>query len=406
MPTLDKIREALALGGNGTFRCTPLHHPVSLNNRFPTAAQVFLKQELFQRTGSFKIRGAAARIAAMSDAEKARGIIAASAGNHAQGVALAASIYGAKVRIVMPEYAPLTKREATESYGAKVILHGESYDDAFHHARAMAEADNSVLIHAFDDDLVMAGQGTMGLEILDQLPDVAAVLCPVGGGGLISGVATAIKALKPGVRIIGVQALGASSAVRSFHRKQRLETDGVDTIADGIKVQHVGERCHDVIMKLVDEMVTVSDASICQAMLALDEHAHIAAEPAAAVPIAALLEGILDLPAGPVVSIVSGGNIDTFEKMRYFRRALVEERRHLRIRVRLPDRRGSKPRKMAEIFDLLARHELNVLDIKYRRDTPDLPLGVVQVEFHLETRGRNHAALAREAIESSGIGLP
>jgi len=406
VPTLDQIRKALALGGGGTFRHTPLHQPVSLNRRFPTTSSVYLKQELFQRTGSFKIRGATARIAAMGEAEKARGIIAASAGNHAQGVALAGTTYGAKVRIVMPEYAPLTKREATEAYGAKVILYGETYDDAYHHACEIAAADNSVLVHAFDDDLVMAGQGTIGLEILDQVPDVSAVICPVGGGGLISGVATAIKALKPDVRIIGVQALGASSAVRSFHRKQRVPSDGVETIADGIKVQHVGERCHDVILKLVDEMVTVGDASICQAMLALDEHAHIAAEPAAAVPIAALLEGILDLPPGPTVAIVSGGNVDTFEKMRYFRRALVEERRHLRIRVRLPDRRGSKPRKMAEIFQLLAQHQLNVLDIKYRRDTPDLPLGVVQVEFHLETRGRNHAAMACQAIEESGIGLP
>jgi threonine dehydratase len=342
----------------------------------------------------------------MSGEERARGIVAASAGNHAQGVALAATTCGAKVRIVMPEYAPLTKREATESYGAQVILHGESYDDAFHHARALADESGHTLVHAFDDEWVMAGQGTIGLEILEQQPDVRAVVCPVGGGGLISGVAVAIKSQRPDVKIIGVQAAGAASAVASFHDGERKPTESVNTIADGIKVQHVGERCYDYIQQYVDQMVTVRDTTICEAMLALDEHAHIAAEPAAAVPVAALLEGSIDLPDGPAVAVVSGGNIDTFEKMRYIRRALVEERRHLRIRVRLLDRRGSKPRKMEQIFRLLAEHRLNVLDIAYRRDTPDLPMGVVQVEFHLETRGRNHAAAVQQAIEESGIGLP
>ncbi len=405
MLSLDQIRAAEALRGTGTFNLTPLHFPTSLNRRFATHAQVHLKQELFQRTGSFKIRGAAARIAALSEAERRQGIVAASAGNHAQGVALAGSAAGARVRIVMPEYAPLTKRDATEGYGAEVILKGESYDEACHYARELAEAEGAVLVHAFDDELVMAGQGTIGLEILDQLPDVRAVIVPVGGGGLISGVAVAIKSQRPDVRIIGVQAEGAASAVESFHAKVRRPTDIVHTIADGIKVQYVGERCFDVMQRYVDDMVTVSDTSICQAMLALDEHAHVAAEPAAAVTVAALLDGKVRLPDGPAVAILSGGNVDTFEKMRYFRRALVEERRHLRIRVKLLDRRGSKPRKMAEIFQLLADHQLNVLHIAYRRDTPDLPLGVVQVEFHLETRGRRHAEAIQRASTDAGIGL-
>ena len=405
MLSLEMIRAAAALGDNGTFNRTPVHFPTSLNRRFPTRGDVHLKQELFQRTGSFKIRGAAARIAAMNEAERARGIVAASAGNHAQGVALAGTAAGARVRIVMPEYAPLTKREATEGYGAEVILFGESYDEASQHARELADAEGAVLVHAFDDEHVMAGQGTIGLEILDQMPDVRAVLCPVGGGGLISGVAVAIKSLRPDVKIIGVQAEGAASAAESFNAGLRRPTDFVHTIADGISVQHVGERCFDIMQRYVDEMVTVSDTAICQAMLALDEHAHIAPEPAAAVPIAALLEGKVRLPDGPAMAVISGGNIDTFEKMRYFRRAMVEERRHLRIRVKLHDRRGSKPRKMAEIFSLLAEHQLNVLHIVYRRDTPDLPMGVVQVEFHLETRGRRHADAITQAIADSGIGL-
>jgi threonine dehydratase len=395
----EQIAKANELRGPQRFRATPLHYPASLNARIPTAAEVFLKLELFQRTGSFKVRGATARVHALTPQERKRGIIAASAGNHAQGVALAAASHGVAARVVMPEYAPLTKREATKGYGAEVILHGATFDESTEYAMAMAAAENAVFIHAFDDEAVMAGQGTVGIELIDEMPDLGAVVCPVGGGGLISGVAVALKHKRPDVKVIGVQAAGADSAVRSFVEGRRMPSGPVDTIADGIKVAHVGSHTFDVIHRYVDEMITVDDVAICRAMLALDEHAHLSAEPAGAIAVAALLEGGVDVGAGPVVAIITGGNIDTFEKTRYIRRALAEAGRHLRLQVRLRDRRGSKPREMAEIFSLLAEHEINILDIDYQRDRPGLPLGVVLVEFLLETRGGEFA----DALEASLI---
>ncbi len=398
MPTLEQIRAADRLRGETRFRKTPLHFPASLNARLPGGARVHLKLEILQRTGSFKVRGATARITALDDAARRRGIIAASAGNHAQGVALAAASMGIRARIVMPLTAPLTKQEATAGYGAEVILHGTGYDDAYGHAVALHEAEGGTLVHAFDDDLIMAGQGTIGLEILEDLPDLRAVVCPVGGGGLISGVAVAVKSLRPDVKIIGVQSEGASSAVDSFRAGERLATAGVKTIADGIKVAQVGERCFDVIRRTVDDMVTVSDVDVCRAILLLDEHAHVAAEPAGAAPIAALLSDAVRLPDGDCAVVVSGGNIDTFAKTRFIRRALAEDQRHLRVRVRLQDRRGSKPRQMAALFNVLADQEVNILQIDDRRNTRDLPVGVVEVELLLETRGSLHADAVETAL--------
>ncbi len=406
MVTLEQICRADRLRGAGRFHETPLHFATTLNRRMGIPNRVHLKLELFQRTGSFKVRGAAAKIQSLTQAERDGGIIAASAGNHAQGVALAARSLGARVRIVMPEYAPLTKREATEGYGAEVILHGHSYDDAYHHALAIQADEGGTFVHAFDDDLVMAGQGTIGLEILKQLPDVGTILCPVGGGGLIAGVATAVKAIRPQVRVIGIQAAGADSAVRSFHAKTRIQTDGVETIADGIKVQQVGEHTLEAILAHVDAMVTIDDVSICRAVLMLDEHSHLSAEPAGAVPIAALLNGTLRgeiKDDAPVVAVVSGGNMDTFEKTRYVRRALAAERRHVRLRVRLADRRGSSPRQMADLFRLLADHEVNILDITYRRSTLDLPVGLVEVTLLLETRGADDADAVTAALRATGF---
>jgi threonine dehydratase len=306
----------------------------------------------------------------------------------------------------MPEYAPLTKREATESYGAEIVLFGSSYDDAYRHARELQERDGMTFVHAFDDDVVMAGQGTIGLEILEQAPDVSAVVCPVGGGGLIAGVATAIKAIRPQVRIIGVQSSGADSAVASFHAGHRVPRRAGETIADGIKVLQVGERTLELILRHVDAMVTVDDLRICRAVLMLDEHAHLAAEPAGAVPIAALLDGGLsdELPSsGSIVAIVTGGNMDTFEKTRYVRRALAAERRRLHVRVQLPDRRGVSPRRMAELFGLLAAHEVNILEAAYRRCSLDVPLGNVEVELLLETRGAADADAVSTSLAGAGF---
>jgi len=408
MLTLEQICRADRLRGEGRFHETPLHFGTTLNRRLGITQPVHLKLELFQRTGSFKVRGAAAKIHALTDDKRAQGIIAASAGNHAQGVALAARSLGAKARIVMPEYAPLTKREATEGYGAEVVLHGASYDDAFDHAVELQARDGGTLVHAFDDPVVMAGQGTIGLEILKQLPEVATVVCPVGGGGLIAGVSTAIKAIRPDVRIVGVQARGADSAVLSFYAKKRVSSKSVHTIADGIKVQQVGEHTLEMMLRNVDAMVTVDDISICRALLLLDEHAHLSAEPAGATPIAALLGGKLSdvIPAdGPVVAVVSGGNMDTFQKTRYVRRALAADHRHLTISVRMADRRGSSPRQMAELFGLLADHEVNILEIAYRRSKNDLPLGVVEGERLLLPGGADAPELVTMALADSGFEL-
>ncbi len=403
MVTLEQIREADRLRGVGRFRETPLHYPSSLNARLPTHAKVHLKLEMLQRTGSFKVRGAVSRIFAMTEQERARGIIAASAGNHAQGVALAAGSLGVRARIVMPEYAPITKQEATAGYGAEIVLHGATYDDAAAYARELHEEEGGTLVHAFDDDRVMAGQGTIALEVLRQLPDVRSIIVPVGGGGLISGIAVAVKSLRPEVRVIGVQAAGADSAVRSFHAGRRLPCEQSATIADGINVQLVGERTYDVIQKCVDDMVTVSEVDLCRAVLYMDEHAHVCAEPAGAAPIAALLAAEVGLPLGPAVAIVSGGNIDTFAKSRYVRRALAEDRRHLRIAVRLPDVRGARPRQMAGLFELLGQHEVNVLHITDRRDVPGLPIGIVEVELFLETRGPRNADAVERALYDAGF---
>ncbi|MEE8104208.1 MAG: threonine ammonia-lyase [Planctomycetota bacterium] len=400
-----RIESALALRGEDRFRKTPLHFPASMNRRGWRTAQIYLKLELFQRTGSFKVRGATTKILSLSEKERAAGIVAASAGNHAQGVALAAASVGAQATIVMPEFAPLTKREATENYGADVVLHGATFDEACAHAQELCDTDGGTFVHAFDDEIVMAGQGTIALEILDDLPDVEAIICPVGGGGLISGIATAIKAKRPATKIIGVQAKGADSAVASFHAGQRLPSEHAETIADGIKVQHVGELCFDIIHRLVDEMVTVDDTQICNAMLMMDEHAHICAEPAGATALAALMSGQVRPPAGPCVVVVSGGNLDTFEKTRYIRRALVEQKRHLSVRLRLIDRRGSKPREMARLFTLLGVHEMNVLDIAYRRDSANVPLGQVEIELLLETRGAAHARAITDALQKAGYEL-
>ena len=401
MITLEQIREAGDLRGEGRFRKTLLHFPASLNRRIGCPSPLYLKLELLQRTGSFKVRGATAKVLSLSEAERAKGIIAASAGNHAQGVALAAASVGARARIVMPEYAPLTKREATTGYGAEVILSGATFDEACAHAQDLHRAEGGTFVHAFDDEMIMVGQGTIGLEILEDLPDVGTVICPVGGGGLISGVAVALKSIRPEIKVVGVQAEGASSAALSFRAGRRVESPCSRTIADGINVGRVGERCFEVISRWVDEMLTVDDAAICRAMLLLDEHAHISAEPAGATALAALLESSQPFPT-PIVSIVSGGNLDTFDKTRYINRALAVEKRHLPIRVRIEDRRGSKPRSMARLFSLIAENDLNVLDIAYRRDTAGLPLGQVEVELLLETRGLDDASGLLRSLAHAG----
>ncbi len=401
MVTLDQIRRAGELKGPGRFRETPLHFAPALDQRLAAPARVHLKLELFQRTGSFKVRGATAKMHSLTRTEMARGVITASAGNHAQGVALAAKSFGVRARVVMPECAPLTKREATASYGAEIVLHGRDYDEAFERAREIQAADGATFVHAFDDETVIAGQGTVGLEILEQLPDVATVVCPVGGGGLIAGVAVAVKSVKPNVRIVGVQAAGADAAVRAFREGRRVACGPAETIADGIRVRNVGALPLEAILTRVDAMVAVDDSAICRALLVLDEHAHLSVEPAGAVAVAALLDGRLDDDVrgdGPVVAVVSGGNMDPFERMRCMNRALVAERRQARLRLRMNGcRRGADPRRMAEVFRVLADHDADVVEVAAHGGGHEAPSGGAVVEILVNTRG----AFETDAVSAS-----
>lgn len=324
---LARIELARVRCAGTLFQATPLVRMPGLERAVGSPSPLFLKLETLQTVGSFKIRGAAAKMLALAPEELAEGVVAASAGNHSQGVAVAARHLGVKARIVMPRNAPQSKVESTRRHGAEVILHGDSYDQAEECALALRDAEGGTFVHAFDDWDVMAGQGTIGLEILEDLPATTTVLCPVGGGGLVSGVAAAIKALRPDVRVIGVQSSSASSACASFRSGRRTRLAPGGTIADGIKVGLVGALCLQAIRANVDEMHVVTDDELCCAMLAIEAEANLVAEPAAAAPLAAVMAGRVRLGAGPVVSILTGANVDVRQRLRCLRRSLETRRR-------------------------------------------------------------------------------
>ncbi|ALG81147.1 threonine ammonia-lyase [Halanaeroarchaeum sulfurireducens] len=366
-------------------RHTPLDHSYSFSAM--TDAAVHLKLENTQRTGAFKIRGAANRIRTLTDAEQAAGVVTASAGNHAQGVALAASRSGVDATVVMPEYAPYTKVTATRSYGATVVLHGEDYNDAQARAHEIERESDRVYVHAFDDEDVMAGQGTIGLEILDDLPSVETIVVAIGGGGLIAGIATAVKARKPDVRVVGVQAEGAPSAARALEQGSVCELDGVDTIADGIATRSVGERTFPYIQDRVDEVVTVSDDEIALAVTLLLERAKTLVEPAGAVPVAALLEERFDVdPDEVVVPLLSGGNIDMNLLTTVILRGLADQGRYLKIRMTLPDRPGS----LRQVTDVIADERANIYAIEHDRTSGDIAMNDTEIEVDMQTRGEEH----------------
>jgi threonine dehydratase len=335
--------------------------PMEYSNTFSgwTGAEVHLKLENFQRTGAFKIRGATNRIARLNDEEREAGVVTASAGNHAQGVALAATRAGVDAVVVMPEYAPISKVNATRSYGAEVLLHGVDYDAAAERAHGIERREGRTYVHAFDDPAVMAGQGTIGLEIVEQCPGVDAVLVPIGGGGLIAGIATAVKATTD-ARVVGVQAEGASSVAESLRKGERIERDSVDTIADGIATRTPGELPFEVIRERVDEVVTVSDPEIANALTALLERSKTLVEGAGAVPLAALLEDRFEYDDGEtIVPALCGGNIDLNVLTTVIRRGLVERGRFLRVRTVLKDRPGA----LEELVELLAENRTNIYAI-------------------------------------------
>ncbi len=358
---------------------------------------VYLKCENLQRTGSFKTRGAYTRIARLSEEERARGVVAASAGNHAQGVALAAQLLGIKATVFMPEGAPIPKEKATRGYGADVVFHGHSVDEALVVARSFAADTGAVLIHPFDHPDVIAGQGTVALEILEQCPDVRTIITGVGGGGLISGMAVAAKALRPDVRIIGVQAAGAAAFPPSLVAGEPVRLPIFSTIADGIAVGRPGEITFNHVRKLVDEVVTVSEEDISRALLMLLERGKQVVEPAGAVGVAALLAGAVEVRT-PVVAVLSGGNIDPLLLLRVIEHGLAAAGRYLRFTVRCTDRPGQ----LASLLGLIAEHRGNVVDVVHQRQNPHLRLGEVEVALSVETRGSEHSDRLISALRGSG----
>ncbi|MFC7081848.1 threonine ammonia-lyase [Halorussus caseinilyticus] len=381
-----------------TARRTPLDYSHTFSDM--TGAEVHLKLETLQRTGSFKIRGATNRIKTLTDDEKSAGVVTASAGNHAQGVALAATKSGVDSKIVMPENAPISKIKATRDYGATVVLHGDDYNDAQAKAHELEDAEGRTYVHAFDDEMVMAGQGTIGLEIVEDLPDLDTVVVPIGGGGLISGVATAVKEQKPEARVVGVQADGASSVATSLDKGEIHALDSVDTIADGIATRSVGQRPFDVIEEYVDEVVTVSDSEIAVAVTHLLERAKTLVEGAGAVPLAALLGGAIDYDDDEIiVPVLSGGNIDMNTLTTVIMRGLVETGRYVKIRTVLKDRPGA----LGDLLEIISDMRANIYGIQHDRTSRDIAMNATEVELDLETRGQDHVDELLSALREEGF---
>ncbi|RDZ65786.1 threonine ammonia-lyase [Haloferax sp. Atlit-12N] len=384
MLTLDDVRAARERV-EAVARWTPLEYSHTFSEM--TGAEVYLKLENSQRTGSFKIRGATNRITTLSDEEKDAGVVTASAGNHAQGVALAASRAGVNSKIVMPEYAPISKVKATERYGGDVVLYGNDYDDAQAKAHEIEADEGRTYVHAFDDEYVMAGQGTIGLEIAEDCPDLDTVVVPIGGGGLISGISTAIKEQFPDARVIGVQAEQASSAADSLNKGSIQTIDEVDTIADGIAVRRIGDKPFEVIRERVDEVVTVSDEEIAVALTYLLERSKTLVEGAGAVALAALVFQKFDYEEGEVVvPALCGGNIDMNTLTTVVMRGLVETGRYLKIRTELKDRPGS----LEQLIEIIAVEKANIYAVRHDRTSRKIALNATEVEIDLEMRGPDH----------------
>jgi threonine dehydratase len=377
---------------------TPLQDSRWLSEK--AGAPVYLKCENLQRTGSFKIRGALVRMTRLSAEERVHGVVAASAGNHAQGVALAAQHLGIRATVFMPEGAPIPKEKATRAYGAEVRFHGHTVDEALTAAQKFTAETGAVLIHPFDHPDIVAGQGTCGLEILEQCPDVRTVLVPLGGGGLLAGIAAAVKEARPEVRIVGVQAERAAAYPGSLEAGEPVPISGMATMADGIAVGCPGQVPFAGIQKYVDEVVTVSEESMSTALLQLLERAKVVVEPAGAAAVAA----VLDRPSafeGPVVPVLSGGNIDPLLLMRVIRHGMAAAGRYLSFRVRISDHPGALARLLAE----LAHAEANVLEVVHQRTSAQLHLDEVEVALQVETRGAEHREQVLSHLRSAGYPL-
>ena len=395
--TLDAIWDARA-ALRGFIRETDLV-PLELAGRGLAKDTLYLKAENLQHTGSFKVRGAYNRMRQMTPEERAAGVIASSAGNHAQGVALAARALGVKATIVMPATAPLQKIDNTRALGAEVVLHGAVFDDAFQKAVELQRESGALFVHPFNDPWVIAGQGTAALEILEQLPDAEAILVPMGGGGLAAGIAVAAKALKPHIKIIGVEPVGAASMKQSLADGHVVSLTAMNTIADGVAIKTPGDVPFALCSRLLDGVLTVEEDEIAGAILYLMERAKMVAEGAGAVTVAAAMRQENCLQGLKTVAVVSGGNIDVSMVSRIIDRGLVSTGRKAEFEVRIPDRPGQ----LARVLECIAQAGANILSIQHERSSMNLPLGHVLVELTLETSGCDHIADVLKRLEAAGI---
>jgi threonine dehydratase len=398
-PTLSEIEHAREVICNAVH-ITPLLHSRTFSTM--TGANVHLKPENLQRAGSFKVRGATYKIFQLSAEERVHGVIATSMGNHAQAVAIAAQSLGVPATIVMPAHAPLVKVMATRGYGATVILHGATFADAYAHARALQATSGATFIHAFDDHHLIAGQGTLGLEVLSQLPSVDAIIVPLGGGGLISGIAIAVKSLRPEVQIIGVQAKGADAVIRSLAADCIITLPTLNTIADGISLNAPGELPFAIMRSYLDQVVAVDDEEIMSAILLLQERCKLQVEAAGAVGVAALLHpGLLNLAGKEVVVILSGGNLDMNQLGGFIEHGLRVQGRIIILRTLIADRPGELKRLLTSIADL----DANIRTLNYCPTMQSLPVQDIEVTLTLDTRDHSHIEQLLAALHAQGYSV-
>lgn len=395
-PELDNVVNARKLL-EGVIRRTPLDYSNTFSRM--TGCKLYLKMESLQKTGAFKVRGAYVKINSLSKEEKARGVVAASAGNHGQGVAYASSMQNIPCTIVMPANASPAKVSATRGYGSEVVLHGTIYDQAMTRASEIAKERQRTLIHAFDDPYVIAGQGTIGLEVLEDLPDLDAIYVPVGGGGLAAGISIVMKAKKPDVKVIGVQSRAFSAMKESVEKKKLVETGHGSTIADGISVKHPGELTFQILSKYIDDIVTVSDDEIVKAMFLLMERAKVVVEPAGAVGLAYLLANNHSMKNKKVVTLLTGGNVDMYLLGQIVSKGLVKTGRMLKISIQLVDRPGELKR----VVDTIVANRVNIVEVVHDRLSQDVSVGRAKVTLSLETEDNEHTERLIRSLKESDI---
>jgi len=394
-PTYDEILKANALRGN-VIRKTPLIHSPTFSNL--TNSEIYLKEEFRQKTGSFKIRGAYYKIKSLSEEEKKHGVVAASAGNHAQGVALASSLENISCTIVMPKNASPAKVAATRGYGANVILEGMNYDESYFKAKEIAKKTGATIVQAFDDPQIIAAQGVIGLEILEDLPDVEEIYLPIGGGGLAAGTVIAIKEKNPNVKVIGVQSKSFPSMYESVKQNERRSTGGDRTIADGISVKMPGEITFEIIKNLIDEIVLVDDDEITKAMFLLMERMKFVVEPAGAVGLAYLISK-KPSPGKKVVAVLAGGNVDMYLLGQIVDKGLAAMSRLLKLSVLLPDRPGA----FKEIVDIVTLANANIVEVVHDRLSSDVNAGSASVTLNLETQGKEQAESLIKSLQEKNV---